>query len=208
MLQIDKYYAQASEELLEMGYLVDQLLGGTYTCLKHKSKEMSDANAKCAQDFYMKEEHLQNTCYSIMIRQQPVASDFRELLALLQISSSLKRIVDYTQDMNEIIFDMSNSNVNPFKDEFKELHTNTSNMVIESLSAFHLKDTVLANNVITKDDVVDFTFEELKVKIISYIEAKEIQGEGVLDYFMLAKYYERIGDRAVTISNSAIYAIG
>lgn len=207
MLQMDKYYRQVEEELLEMGYIVDRLLTNTYEGFMDFNKEIIEKSNRLSDEFYSREDHLQNTCYSLMIRRQPVASDFRELLALLQINSSLKRIVDYTIDMNEIIVELNRESKVLYTDVFTYFHTNTSNMVVESLSAFHLKDEKQAQEVIVRDDAVDFTFDELKGKIIEDILEREVDGKALLDYFMFAKYYERIGDRAVSISKSAIYAI-
>lgn len=207
MMQMDKYHSQVSEELLEMGYMVDRLLANTYEGLVEFNKELIEKNSELSNEFYIKEDHLQNTCYSLMIRRQPVASDFRELLALLQINSALKRIVDYTVDMNEIIIEINRDSKLLYHEEFSFFYAHTSNMVIESLSAFHLKDEKQASEVIGKDDAIDFTFDELKGKIIDDILEKEMDGKTLLDYFMFAKYYERIGDRAVSISKSTIYAI-
>lgn len=56
------------------------------------------------------------------------------------------------------------------------------------------------------DDAVDDLFIEIKQEIVRLLKNNE-DGELCLDYLMIAKYLERIGDHAVNVAEWVDYAI-
>ena len=76
----------------------------------------------------------------------------------------------------------------------------TKRMVKESIDAFVNKDIVLANKVIQDDDIVDNLFNKVKNQLIEGIASNTSFGEQIVDFLMIAKYFERIGDHAVNIA--------
>ena len=80
-------------------------------------------------------------------------------------------------------------------------------MVTSSVDAFVEKDLELAKAVLVRDDIVDNYFLEVKRDIISLVTKDPAEGEFALDFLMIAKYLERIGDHATNIAEWVIYCI-
>lgn len=80
-------------------------------------------------------------------------------------------------------------------------------MVTDSVDAFVRKDIALAENVILEDDIVDDFFDQIKNTVVELIIKQYADAESALDFLMIAKYLERIGDHAVNIAEWIIYAI-
>ena len=76
----------------------------------------------------------------------------------------------------------------------------TVKMVTDSVDSFVRRDLDLARAVEQYDDVVDALFNRVKSEIIALIAEKPGDGETCIDLLMVAKYFERIGDHAVNIS--------
>ena len=80
-------------------------------------------------------------------------------------------------------------------------------MVTQSVDAFVKHDIILAEKVVSNDDVVDDYFDQVKQKLIDRIAQDPTEGEYALDLLMIAKYYERIGDHAVNIAQWVIFSV-
>ena len=83
----------------------------------------------------------------------------------------------------------------------------TIKMVKESIDAFVNRDQQLAESVIAYDDVVDELFNTIKQDLIDLIRLDAANGEQAIDFLMVAKYFERIGDHAVNIAEWVIFSI-
>ena len=85
--------------------------------------------------------------------------------------------------------------------------TATIKMVTESIDAFVKRDLELAKKVMAYDDVVDQLFDVVKYELIEMIKKDNGNGEQAIDFIMIAKYFERIGDHAVNIAEWVVFAI-
>ena len=55
------------------------------------------------------------------------------------------------------------------------------------------------------DDVVDDLFNEVKTGMMQAIREQSLDADRVVDYLMMAKYLEKVGDHAVNIAEWAIF---
>lgn len=79
--------------------------------------------------------------------------------------------------------------------------------VSTSLDALVKGDLRLAQQVERDDDVVDELFSKAKKELIQIIRSTQDSGEQAIDYLMIAKYFEKIGDHAVNISQWVLFMI-
>jgi phosphate transport system protein len=80
-------------------------------------------------------------------------------------------------------------------------------MVTESIDAFVKRDPKLANKVIAYDDVVDDLFVTVRDELITLINEDPKNGDQAMDFLMIAKYFERIGDHATNIAEWVLFSI-
>ncbi len=80
-------------------------------------------------------------------------------------------------------------------------------MVSKSVEAYVSQDLQRAQSVIDSDDLVDDLFMEIRMTLINSIENQDMDEEQILDYLMIAKYYERIGDHATNIAEWVEFSI-
>ncbi len=72
-------------------------------------------------------------------------------------------------------------------------------MVKESIEAFHEHDLKKASEVKKLEDDMDGLFEEVKVELIQIVNESKETIDLAINFLMIAKYFERIGDHAVNI---------
>ena len=80
-------------------------------------------------------------------------------------------------------------------------------MVTQSVDAFVKRDIMLAERVVSDDDIVDAYFDQVKRRLIDVIAQSPSEVEYALDLLMIAKYFERIGDHAVNVAEWVAFSI-
>lgn len=152
-----------------------------------------------------KEREIENLCMRILLHQQPVARDLREVSAALKMISDMERIGDQAADIADLskYIDEKHVEIPPLIGKMAEM---TVNMVTESVDAFVKRDLELCRKVIDDDDQVDDAFNQIKEELTELMY-QNLDAKAGLDLLMTAKYMERIGDHAVNIAEWVEYAI-
>lgn len=152
------------------------------------------------------EREIENSCMTLLLRQQPVAHDLRNVSAALRMISDLERIGDQAEDIAELVPLIAGSGLQS-KMHINQMAMAAVKMVMDSVDAFVKGDLSLARKVQADDDEVDRLFDCVKNELMGLIEKKGIGAEEALDFLMAAKYLERIGDHAVNVAEWVEYSI-
>lgn len=72
-------------------------------------------------------------------------------------------------------------------------------MVHGAINAFVEGDVQKAKEIINKDDIVDDYFDKVKNEVADLLREKAGSVDVILNFLMIAKYFERIGDHAENI---------
>lgn len=121
--------------------------------------------------------------------------------------ADMERIGDQAADISEITIYISQHNLKFADIDFNDMANATKKMVKESIDAFVNRDIDLARKVIDYDDIVDESFNKIRFELIDLIRTDNSLSEQIVDFLMIAKYFERIGDHAVNIAEWVIFSI-
>ncbi|HNW05215.1 MAG TPA: phosphate signaling complex protein PhoU [Oscillospiraceae bacterium] len=197
--RFDEQLSLLNRELIELGALCEEAIAVAAKSLLEGDAEKAAKVAPLRGEIEQKERSIESLCLKLILQQQPVARDLRQISAALKMITDMKRIGDQAADMADIIAHL------PGKAEagcglIGDMARAVIKMVTESVDAFVKHDTDLAAAVVAYDDVVDDLFEKVKAFLIGMIAEKPQNGGDALDLLMIAKYFERIGDHAVNIA--------
>lgn len=124
----------------------------------------------------------------------------------MKMITDMERIGDQASDIAEIVqtthLKAPGENI-----RLKDMAQITQRMVSKSVDAYVKQDLGIARQVIREDDLVDHLFEEVKNELVFALKDGTSSGEQSLDYLMIAKYYERIGDHATNIAEWVEFSI-
>lgn len=204
--RFDEQLAILNRELIEMGALCEEAIALAAKALTDKDKTMAAKVAAMDAEIDQKERNIESMCLKLLLQQQPVARDLRQISAALKMITDMERIGDQAEDISEIVITLDgryaeNSAL------LKGMAESAIQMVTESVDAYVKRDTALAHKVIEMDDIVDDYFDQVKAELISKIAGEPADGEYALDLLMIAKYLERIGDHAVNIAKWVIFSV-
>ena len=143
----------------------------------------------------------------LLLHQQPVASDLRLISAALKMITDMERIGDQAGDIAELVTFMAGEPYIKKLEHLPQMAAATQRMLTQAIDAFVRRDLALAQQVMEMDDIVDGLFEEMKSELILLLPKDTANASQCIDFLMIAKYYERIGDHAVNIAEWVEYAI-
>ena len=152
-----------------------------------------------------KEREIEDLCMRLLLHQQPVAGDLREISAALKMISDMERIGDQAADIADLAQFIEDNNVK-IPALIEKMAEMTTKMVSESIDAFVKSDLALCRQVIDNDDQVDDAFNQVKEEL-AQLMYQNLDAKAGLDLLMTAKYMERIGDHAVNIAEWVEYSI-
>ena len=152
------------------------------------------------------ERTIETICMKLLLRQQPVARDLRQISAAMKMITDMERIGDQAEDIVEIVPYM-NAHPDEKFPKIREMAKAAQTMVTDAIDAYVKQDIELAKKVMAHDDIVDNYFIQIKKGIIDLIAAEPSQGEYALDLLMIAKYFERIGDHCTNIAEWVEFSV-
>lgn len=204
--KFDEQLERLHVELIQMGAACEDAISAAAEALLKGNESLAAAAEEAERDIDQREREVENLCLKLLLQQQPVAKDLREISAALKMISDLERIGDQAADIAEL------TRYIRMPERAKRMHIAEMaqaviGMVTDSVDSFVKRDLDLARSVYTSDDKVDALFEKVKQELIELIAADPKCGETSLDLLMVAKYLERIGDHATNVAEWVEYSL-
>ena len=188
--RFDEQLELLNNSLISMGALCETAIADTIRALLTHDLRLAKEVIATDKEIDQKEKEIEALCLKLILHQQPVARDLRQISAALKMITDMERIGDQAADIAEIV-----------------TYTDLSESTNGSHIAFVRRDRTMAQSVVAYDDVVDDLFSSVKHDIMQMIAADPARGEQAVDILMISKYLERIGDHAVNIAEWVIFAI-
>ena len=204
--KFDEQLQRLHVELIQMGAACEDAISAAAEALLKGDESLVPAALEAERDLDRREREVENLCLKLLLQQQPVARDLREISAALKMISDLERIGDQAADIAELVSYVrvpDGSGVLHIADMTRAV----IGMVTDSVDSFVKRDLELARAVCAADDQVDALFDQVKRELIDMIAADAAWGQQGLDLLMVAKYLERIGDHSTNVAEWVEYSI-
>lgn len=203
----DRQLEELEQAMILMGSMIEEAIDKACKALLNDDTEL--ANAVMAGDGAVdqKEREIEAMCLRLLLKQQPIANDLRKVSSALKMITDMERIGDQAADISEIVTMRSGMNAVLNPSLMRRMAGETGRMVHAAIDAYVADDVDLAREVMASDDIVDELFGDIKQALIEHLSRDASLGQQALDLLMIAKYYERIGDHAVNISEWVEFSV-
>ena len=204
----DKYQEDLEKlnaNILKMGKMIEIAIESTVIALMGRDFQAASTVSENDEAIDNMEREIEALCMKLLLQQQPVATDLRVITAALKMVTDMERIGDHAADIAELVLQIPDCKYNKM-DTITEISTQIIKMIHDSVNSFIQRNYDKAQIVIAQDDIVDNLYHEIKSDLIQKIK-KTDDGEQILDYLLIARYFERIGDHATNIAKWVVFAI-
>ena len=191
-------------EVIALGGLCDEALDKVQQTMDSRAEHGEQAwlLAEDIKNLYRKiedkEHEIENLCITLLVKQQPVAGDLRQISSALKIVHDCKRIGDQSMNAGEILAAGKYTAGEPRAD-LRTMAARTRELVAFCLKAYAQGDLKMAREADELDDAIDELFARMKQELAAAMKESG-DGEQVLGSLLVAKYFEKIGDHAVHIA--------
>jgi len=198
---------EVERDVLHMGEVVIEAVGQAVEALG--SLDVERAKQVVADDTRVNQMRweLEDRCVQLIARQQPVASDLRELIATLSIVRDLERIGDYAEGIGKIVLLHGNQPLVRPLIYLPAMAERAIGMLRGSLEAFINRDAQTARFICSEDDEVDHLYDKAYQDLIQRMIADPIVVTRATYLIWAAHNIERIADRATNICESVVYLV-
>ena len=193
-------------KLIEMGSACETAIDLAVKALLEGNADIAHEAASHDREIDQMERDIEAICLKMLLQQQLVARDLRQISAAMKIITDMERIGDQAEDIGEIV-PFLNGRTGVECEDIRLMAETAQQMVRSSIDAYVNQDMALVKKVIDMDDIVDDAFDRTKETLIHMISSNREDGQYCLDLLMIAKYLERIGDHATNIAEWVAFSI-
>ena len=205
--RFDMQLGELNTSMLEFASMVERAIAQAAKALEDSDEKQAKEVIKNDEEINNKEKEIERQCLMLLLQQQPVAGDLRLISSALKMITDMERIADQAADICELVIILARQNIASDYGPIMKMSEATQKMVTNSINAYVNKDLDLAYKVIKSDDEVDQLLMQIKSNLIEEIRKDLDTGEQAMDYLMIAKYFERIGDHAENIAEWVVFSI-
>ncbi|MCK5426909.1 MAG: phosphate signaling complex protein PhoU [Thermodesulfovibrionia bacterium] len=202
-----KYRQELEQELVKMGEMVIKAINRSVEALK--SRNVEEAEKIASEDILINKKRwgIEERCISLIATQQPVATDLRDLIAILNIITELERMGDYAEGIAKIVIMMGDRPLIKPLIDIPRMTEKATDMIKRSLEAFMKRDVNSARAICDEDDEVDLLYNQIYRELISFMVEDPKTITGATHLMWVAHNLERIADRVTNICERIIYLV-
>lgn len=205
--KFDEQLNVLNQELMKMGSTIEESIQKAVEALIRHDVELAKNVVEHDDEVDKEQKTIESICFNLLIQQQPVAKDLRNITAALKMVTDMERIGDHAADISEITIQLADQEYIKKLEHISDMARATMVMLIQAVESFVERDMEKAKSVINQDDNVDDLFEKVRDELISMIQQDRANGEQATDLLLIAKYFERIGDHATNIAEWVIFSL-
>lgn len=206
----DQYYEQLDsivDDLVVLTNNVRKAVGGATTALLQADAQI--AESVIAGDKVIDEttEMIEERALLLLATQQPVATDLRQLVATLRMVADLERMGDLSVHIAKVArMRMPEVAVpEPLRPSILRMAVVADEMIESAARIVANRDVVAAQRLEDEDDEMDQLRRGLFRTLLS--DDWDHGVEPAIDIALIGRYYERIGDHAVSMARRVVYLV-
>lgn len=203
----DRHLHELQDEVLIMGSMVEKALDRSTEALKKRDLELARQVIADDAKINQKRFEIENKCIELIISQQPMASDLRMIVAVLNIIIDLERIGDHAEGNAKIAVLIGNEP--PLKPliDLPRMAEKTRDMLRRSLDAFVNHDAETAGRICDEDDEVDQLYDQVFRELLTFMAEDPRTITRATRLIWVGHNLERSADRVTNICERVIYLV-
>lgn len=182
------------EDIAKMAETLSETVRTMEDIIKHPDHDRSMALVD--NDKYINEQqiNIETRCLSLLLKQQPVARDLRLVSTGLKVVTDLERIGDQCADIAEITIITKMDDLYTKLPHIASMLDHIVEMMNDLAIAVKEEDVTKAQATRAKDSKINELFTKCKKDVVQLIKEDEDNIDYYLDFLMISKYLEKIGD--------------
>ena len=202
-----KKLREIQDDVLIMGSMVGKAITSSVKALQERDLDLArkiiDDDLKVNQKRFEIEER----CVELIATQQPMASDLRTIIAILNITTEIERIGDYATGIARIVIMIGDEPpLKPLVD-IPRMAEQTVDMLRRSLDAFIQRDGEAVKKIAAEDDLVDNLYDQVFRELLVFMAEDPKTITRATRLIWTAHNLERAADRVTNICERVVFIV-
>ena len=202
-----KKLREIQDDILIMGSMVSKATLLAIEALQ--KRDLALANQIIADDkkINRKRFDIEEKCIQLIATQQPMASDLRTIVSVLNIITELERIGDYAEGNAKITLMIGNEPpLKPLVD-IPRMPEKTADMLNRSLTAFINHDADAAIKISAEDDFIDNLYDQVFRELLTFMAEDPKTITRATRLIWVTHNLERSADRVTNICERVVFMV-
>ncbi|HVG82522.1 MAG TPA: phosphate signaling complex protein PhoU [Methylomirabilota bacterium] len=193
--------------IVQMGGLAEEELENAITALTRRDTALAESTVGSDKRLDGLEQEVANLAIRILALRQPMASDLREIVSALKISSDLERMGDYAKNVAKRAIALNQ--LPPVKPagSIPRMARLVQGIIKDTLDSYVERDAERAVDAWRRDEEVDEMYTSVFRELLTYMMEDPRNITACTHLLFIAKNIERIGDHATNIAEIVHYLV-
>jgi phosphate transport system protein len=202
-----KKLREIQDDVLAMGSMVEKATTRSVEALKER--DLDKAQEVIAEDLKINKKrfNIEEKCVQLIATQQPMASDLRAIICVLNIITEIERIGDHAEGIAKIVVMIGDEP--PLKPliDIPRMAERVNDMLHRSLEALINRDADAARQIANEDDEVDNLYDQVFRELLTFMIEDPKTITRATRLIWVAHNLERSGDRVTNICERVVYLV-
>lgn len=203
----DESLKELFQEVIGMAGVVENALSHTMLALSKKDRELAKSIMENDININNRNRAIEDRCINLIATQQPIASDLRFIISILNMITDLERIGDQAADICEIMLDIQDIKIINSISKFPQMIELAGKMVRTSIDAYAFRDDAMAMETKRMEEEMDELFAVVIDSLKEEIRLNPEMVDECVKLIFITKYLERVGDHATNLCESVVYNV-
>jgi len=202
-----KKIREIQDDILVMGSMVSKAIARAIEALQNRDLKLAQQIIEDDKKINQKRFEIEEKCVQLIATQQPMASDLRMIISVLNIITELERIGDYAEGNAKITIMIGNEP--PLKPliDIPHMAEKTIDMLNRSLDAFIKRDAEAARAIIAEDDFIDNLYDQVFRELLFFMAEDPKTITRATRLIWVTHNLERSADRVTNICERVIFIV-
>ena len=203
----ERHLHELQDDVLVLGSMVEKAIYRSMEALKNRDLELAKQVIADDSEIDRKRFDIEEKCIELIVTQQPVASDLRIIVAVLNIIIDLERIGDHAEGVGKITLMIGNEP--PLKPliDLPRMAQKTGDMLRRSLDAFVNRDAEAARQISKEDDEIDALYDQVFRELLTFMAEDSKTITRATRLIWVAHNLERSADRVTNICERVVFVV-
>ena len=203
-----KEIEEIRQDVLTLGKSVIEAIPRATAVLLNSDLEGADYLLQADDEIDARAIDIEEKCFQELALQSPVAGDLRLLVSMIKIAGELERSADLAVNICKASRRMYGHEIDPtLRDLIAKMSEQAQQLFVSTMEAFNDNDAAKAAAIDDMDSFLDGLHRRFISEIFEIHASKEIDLQVAVQLAMVARFYERIGDHAVNVSERTRFIV-
>jgi len=206
-MSFERHLHDLQDDVLVLGSMAEKATYLSMDALKNRDLELAKQVIADDDEIDRKRFDIEEKCIELIVTQQPVASDLRIIVAVLNLIIDLERIGDHAEGVAKITIMIGDEP--PLKPliDLPRMAQRTGDMLRRSLDAFVNRDAEAARQIAKEDDEIDGLYNQVFRELLTYMAEDPRTITRATRLIWVAHNLERSADRVTNICERVIFVV-